>query len=1325
MLREITRTVAFLALALLAAVALVFALAQTDRGKNTLARFAANALSKDPATEVQVGRLSGWIPFNFQLHSLSISDERGPWLEVEGISVRWSPFALLGGRLSIHEVTARSVDLLRMPQDGDEAHAKTPDPPDWPEALLRVELERLEVERILFGDALLGMPLLFSLKARVGETSPHGEKQTLIRMEEINREGTSLALEATFHAQERTVEGRYTLLFKHLESLQPILKAGLKGRMRAEGHFSGPFLRPQSSVRIEMEYAGLNGVKASRLDADFRVELLEDLGSFMPRSRLTGSGALEGLVVEGFEKFSEKSILWELSAQGLEEDGIHVSRFMLTSGQNSLQLTGLIDPSGPKGELEIAFESGGLGDLFQLIGLDVPWIGPTLLNATVEGDAQGHSLKTQFQAKSTFLGEHLQGFSLPPQKEVSYGATFLIDQAKILTVPRFWLETGGASLKGQGSFDFHRDFVVSSWDALLPNPAAFISIPHLSPQGPLKWAGTMEGPLSLLRVSTQAEATNVEVRGVLLDKVAIFLRAVNKPSVKQGDVSLELFQGDKWIRARSEFVLDAKVLHLSGTSIAGFESGLHGKATFDLEGPEVQGEFRWNVSDLSLILSLLGHEIRGSAKGEAEFRLGGENQFMALSFEASSLASPFGAAQGLLLESRMEGSMEPMKGSLRLEIKDARILDLALSSLVFKADGGIAQAAFQLEAMGHYGEDFDSKTSGVFALSQVAQRVTLNRFRGRYGPPSAALPLTLVEPTVILKEEGVLRMENASFILGTGSLKGSGAYASNEVGFDLSFEDFPLDFLKLAGAPGLRGKVSGALFLEGHPAQPKARFELLAVNLGYDDVHFPDLPSPSLDLRGSFANQSLKADLAFRGLTPDPLKASAEFPLAFSLAPFLFSLDPRASMEANLHGEAPLSHLASLLHLDDQVLRGRVETDLRVAGPMAKPRVKGSLRVIDGGYENFRTGTMLRGANLILAAENGRLMIQEAGASDGGKGAVALDGWFELSPEKDFPFQVNIGLRDATLLRHDTITATTGGNLVFAGNRKGALLSGDLTIDPLELRMPRRLPPEIADLAVIEIHGEKIETPVVVAAKKPAQDPFLELRVTINIPSRAYLTGRGLDSEWRGKLEIQGSSRDAALTGDLSIVRGHFNFLGRRFNLTRGVVSFLGDAPPSPILNLTAEASTREITAFLHLSGKVDSPELALTSQPPLPNDEILSRLLFGRSVTQITPLQALQLAHALDVLAGRRGFDLIDHTRRTLGLDLLEIKDLGVELDEAALRLGKYLAENVYIEVEQGLGPESGRASIQWEVTPNITIQTEVGINAEAGAGIRWKWDY
>jgi autotransporter translocation and assembly factor TamB len=55
----------------------------------------------------------------------------------------------------------------------------------------------------------------------------------------------------------------------------------------------------------------------------------------------------------------------------------------------------------------------------------------------------------------------------------------------------------------------------------------------------------------------------------------------------------------------------------------------------------------------------------------------------------------------------------------------------------------------------------------------------------------------------------------------------------------------------------------------------------------------------------------------------------------------------------------------------------------------------------------------------------------------------------------------------------------------------------------------------------------------------------------------------------------------------------------------------------------------------------------------------------------------------------------------------------------------GKYISDTVYLEVEQGLGPDSGKASVQWEVTPNITVETEAGVNAEGGAGVSWKWDY
>jgi translocation and assembly module TamB len=72
-----------------------------------------------------------------------------------------------------------------------------------------------------------------------------------------------------------------------------------------------------------------------------------------------------------------------------------------------------------------------------------------------------------------------------------------------------------------------------------------------------------------------------------------------------------------------------------------------------------------------------------------------------------------------------------------------------------------------------------------------------------------------------------------------------------------------------------------------------------------------------------------------------------------------------------------------------------------------------------------------------------------------------------------------------------------------------------------------------------------------------------------------------------------------------------------------------------------------------------------------------------------------------------------------------LELKQSEKNNDESTVSVGKYLNDSLYIEVEKGLGTESGKASVTWEVTPNISVDTEIGENASTGVGVNWKWDY
>jgi translocation and assembly module TamB len=190
-------------------------------------------------------------------------------------------------------------------------------------------------------------------------------------------------------------------------------------------------------------------------------------------------------------------------------------------------------------------------------------------------------------------------------------------------------------------------------------------------------------------------------------------------------------------------------------------------------------------------------------------------------------------------------------------------------------------------------------------------------------------------------------------------------------------------------------------------------------------------------------------------------------------------------------------------------------------------------------------------------------------------------------------------------------------------------------------------------------------------------------------------------------------------------VRGRFDFLGKRFDIQRGTIAFNGAYPPSPIADIVTEARATDITAQLQLSGSIKNPKLTLTSDPPLPSDEILSRVLFGRTLTTITPFQALTLADAARTLAGGGGPGVMEKTRKILGVDQLELKTDGKEADQATVGAGKYLSDKVYLEVEQGMDPQSSKAKVQVEVTPNITVESEAGANSEGGMGVRWKWDY
>jgi translocation and assembly module TamB len=161
------------------------------------------------------------------------------------------------------------------------------------------------------------------------------------------------------------------------------------------------------------------------------------------------------------------------------------------------------------------------------------------------------------------------------------------------------------------------------------------------------------------------------------------------------------------------------------------------------------------------------------------------------------------------------------------------------------------------------------------------------------------------------------------------------------------------------------------------------------------------------------------------------------------------------------------------------------------------------------------------------------------------------------------------------------------------------------------------------------------------------------------------------------------------------------------------------------MIDLEAAARSEEIQAVVRLEGPAANPKLELTSEPTLPQDEILARLLFGRSVARLTPVQGLRLAAAVDTLRGGGGLsDVLSTLRKGLGVDTLDVAG-GETAQESTAKAGKYVSDNVFVEVERGVAEGTGKARVQVELTPNLSVNTEVDEQSQSGVGLEYRYDY
>lgn len=195
--------------------------------------------------------------------------------------------------------------------------------------------------------------------------------------------------------------------------------------------------------------------------------------------------------------------------------------------------------------------------------------------------------------------------------------------------------------------------------------------------------------------------------------------------------------------------------------------------------------------------------------------------------------------------------------------------------------------------------------------------------------------------------------------------------------------------------------------------------------------------------------------------------------------------------------------------------------------------------------------------------------------------------------------------------------------------------------------------------------------------------------------------------------------------GEFNVIRGVFEVFGRKFVLDEGEVLFANNAI---YLRIPGEYEHEDYSIRVEISGTAEDLTLDLSSVPTLPEDEILSLLIFGESVQDITPFQAIQLATAVRSLqGGGGGFDPINFTRDKLGVDTLSIESASTDSGTGvSVGVGKYLNDRVYLELKRTPSEvQPWQGSVEIQLSPRLHLRSTTGGEGRTRADLLWKRDF
>jgi translocation and assembly module TamB len=770
-----------------------------------------------------------------------------------------------------------------------------------------------------------------------------------------------------------------------------------------------------------------------------------------------------------------------------------------------------------------------------------------------------------------------------------------------------------------------------------------------------------------------------------------------------GDVDGHALQGSAHVAKRNDggWVVDNLGLNLGSARLAG-------ALTIDADNLAT-GALNFSATDLDDLSPLILTKLSGALDAKASFSVADGKQSVAIA--ANSDRMTIGA-------NRLEG--------LKVDLKVGDVWGAKIVSGVAQLDraeiAGQSISGVRLTAAG-------SPSASDLDFSGTARGLKLTaRARLVGGPPTrlelatlgaegAGRRIALAAPATLTYGGDGLDIKDLVFLVDAGRLSLSG-HAGSTLDLRASAVSLPLAALDLASPGlGLSGVADGEATIRGTPSKPTGDWRVTVQRVILPQMRNAGLPPLDVAGSGRLAGGRTSLDVTVNAGTGNAIRLTGSAPLA-----------PDGALDAKIDGALDARLANTMLSVSGRHAAGSLAIALQVRGTIAKPQAQGVVRLTGGEFRDDQTGFKLTAITGTLTANGDTIRIDRLAGTTPNGGSIAVSGEVRLDAAAGFPGAIRVTGQHAQIVANDIVSSTADMALnVSSPLLQKPRVDGRVTIVGMDISVPNRF-----NSVASPIPGTRHLNPTPTAKARlalmakakgaSARAPLFDatLAMTISAMSRVIVRGRGIFAEFGGDLHVSGSARDPQVTGGFDLLRGSLTLLSARFDLTRGSIRFHGDVIPD--LDLVAETTATGVTARINVRGPAAQPTFAISSNPSLPEDEILSRVLFQKPAGSLSAFQAVELANAVATLSGQA--DVFEGLRKSLGVDSLDISTSAATGDPQ-LSATHAINDRLSVGVTTGARPQDNGVNLYYDVTRHVRVQVGVDANGGSDAGVGVNWEY